>query len=200
MSRSCLLLLIIGCLTALCWSLEYPNYYPNYYKVINKWIRLWNIYMHFSLMSSLSQMMIMMFLIFVWHQYNCYCIGVFLWEANLYLVSWRVIYRYYLKNNHCTDPLVPDDSASELLRDTHTSFLQLQSAEIAAQLTLQDFRIFTAIQSTEYMDDLFELESKYGLEHLQKFTDVSIIKKDVILSINIICFSIASTCNWKSEN
>ena len=88
------------------------------------------------------------------------------------LFLFSIFLRYYLKNNHCTDPLVPDDSASELLRDTHTSFLQLQSAEIAAQLTLQDFRIFTAIRSTEYMDDLFELESKYGREHLQEFTDV----------------------------
>lgn len=84
------------------------------------------------------------------------------------------IFRYYLKNNQSTDPLVPDENAAELLRDNHAGFLQLQSAEVAAQLTLQDFKLFSGIQPTEYIDDLFELDSKYGRDGLQTFTSVSV--------------------------
>ena len=77
--------------------------------------------------------------------------------------------RYYLKNNHSTETLVPDNLSNELIRETRIQFLQLDSLEICAQLTLKDFSIFKSIQSTEYIDHIFKLKSKYGIPHLEKF-------------------------------
>ncbi len=71
-----------------------------------------------------------------------------------------------------TDTLVPDDMTGELLKDSQTSLLALNSAEVAAQLTLQDFHAFHQVEPTEYIDDLYELDSKYGTPHLKVFTEV----------------------------
>lgn len=47
------------------------------------------------------------------------------------------------------------------------------SAQIlAAQLTLQDFAVFAAIEPTEYVDNLFELKSKYGWPKLGQFEEL----------------------------
>ena len=81
--------------------------------------------------------------------------------------------RYYIKNNMSTEPLVPDEMMADLLKDSAVNFLQLNSSEVAAQLTLRDFQLFHEIEPTEYMDDLFELESRFGEEHLQRFSEVS---------------------------
>uniref|UniRef100_T1J310 Rap guanine nucleotide exchange factor 2 n=1 Tax=Strigamia maritima TaxID=126957 RepID=T1J310_STRMM len=80
--------------------------------------------------------------------------------------------RYYLKNNSTTETLVPDELAGELTRENQVHFLQLNSVEVAIQLTLEDFSIFRQIEPTEYMDDLFELKSKYGVPLLAKFIDL----------------------------
>ncbi|CAF4282329.1 unnamed protein product [Rotaria socialis] len=77
--------------------------------------------------------------------------------------------RYYLKNNHSTETLVPDHLSNELLREGRTSFLQLDSLEICAQLTLRDFALFKSIQTTEYIDHVFKLKSGYGIPQLEKF-------------------------------
>ncbi|XP_028968798.1 rap guanine nucleotide exchange factor 2 [Galendromus occidentalis] len=81
--------------------------------------------------------------------------------------------RYYLKNNNSQETLVPDHLAGELLRESHVSFLQLNSGEVAAQLTLKDFEIFQQIEPTEYVDDLFRVfQSRYGAPMLSKFADL----------------------------
>ncbi|CAF1239509.1 unnamed protein product [Rotaria sordida] len=77
--------------------------------------------------------------------------------------------RYYLKNNHSTDTLVPDHLTNEFIREARIHFLQLDSLEICAQLTLRDFEIFKSIQPTEYIDHIFKLKSSYGIPHLEKF-------------------------------
>lgn len=82
--------------------------------------------------------------------------------------------RYYLKNIMSTETLVPDEMASDLLRECQTSFLSLNSSEVASQLTLQDFQLFKSIEPTEYVDELFELDSKYGSPHLSEFSHVSV--------------------------
>ena len=53
------------------------------------------------------------------------------------------------------------------------TFLQLNSVELAIQLTLEDFGIFRQIEPTEYIDYLFELKSKYGTPALSKFAEVN---------------------------
>jgi Rap guanine nucleotide exchange factor 2 len=64
--------------------------------------------------------------------------------------------------------------APELVRESQVHFLQLNAVEVAIQLTLQDFSIFRQIESTEYVDDLFELKSRYGVPMLSQFAEVSI--------------------------
>jgi Rap guanine nucleotide exchange factor 2 len=83
--------------------------------------------------------------------------------------------RYYLKNNQVTDPLVPDEMAPELARESNVSLLALRAVEVATQLTLQDFAVFRQIEATEYVDDLFEnKKSRYGLPLLSRFSEVRI--------------------------
>ncbi|MCP9265857.1 Rap guanine nucleotide exchange factor [Dirofilaria immitis] len=80
--------------------------------------------------------------------------------------------RYYLKSNNRSEPLVPDELAPEVLKEAETHLLQLNAQILAAQLTLQRFRIsmyFSAIEPTEYVDNLFSLESKYGWPKLADF-------------------------------
>lgn len=80
--------------------------------------------------------------------------------------------RYYLKTNGITETLVPDDMAPELIRESIVHFLQLNANEVAIQLTFQDFAIFRQIESTEYVDDLFQLKTKYGTPMLQQFAEL----------------------------
>lgn len=55
------------------------------------------------------------------------------------------------------------------MREARITFLQLDALEICAQLTLRDFGMFKAIQTTEYIDHIFKLKSSYGIPNLQKF-------------------------------
>ncbi len=77
--------------------------------------------------------------------------------------------RYYLKNNHSTETLVPDHLSNDLIREARIYFLQLDAIEICAQLTLRDFSMFKSIQTTEYIDHIFKLKSLYGIPKLEKF-------------------------------
>ncbi|KAK6039716.1 RasGEF domain protein [Cooperia oncophora] len=77
--------------------------------------------------------------------------------------------RYYLKNNNRSEPLVPDDLAPEIMRDAQAQLLALNAQVVAAQLTLQDFAVFASIEPTEYIDNLFQLESRYGSPRLEEF-------------------------------
>ncbi|KHJ94971.1 RasGEF domain protein [Oesophagostomum dentatum] len=77
--------------------------------------------------------------------------------------------RYYLKNNNRSEPLVPDDLAPEIMREAQAQLLTLNAQVVAAQLTLQDFAVFASIEPTEYIDNLFQLESRYGSPRLEEF-------------------------------
>ena len=50
---------------------------------------------------------------------------------------------------------------------------------LAAQLTLSDFAVFAAVEATEYVDDLFRLDSAYGTVYrsiyLQSVPNVMIV-------------------------
>uniref|UniRef100_A0AAV2J9D6 Rap guanine nucleotide exchange factor (GEF) 6 n=1 Tax=Knipowitschia caucasica TaxID=637954 RepID=A0AAV2J9D6_KNICA len=80
--------------------------------------------------------------------------------------------RYYLKNNMETETLCSDEDAQELLRESHISLLQLSTVEVAAQLSVRDFELFRNIESTEYVDELFKLDSSSGSGHLKQFEEV----------------------------
>lgn len=85
-------------------------------------------------------------------------------------------YRYYLKTNDVTETLVTDEIAADMMRESTVSFLQLNAAEVALQLTVQDYGVFRQIESTEYIDELFELKSNYGTPALTQFAEVWINK------------------------
>ncbi|XP_039631390.1 rap guanine nucleotide exchange factor 6 isoform X3 [Polypterus senegalus] len=80
--------------------------------------------------------------------------------------------RYYLKNNMETETLCSDDDAQELLRESQISLLQLSTVEVATQLSMRDFELFRNIEPTEYVDDLFRLDSKQGCANLKQFEEV----------------------------
>uniref|UniRef100_A0A671F7D5 Rap guanine nucleotide exchange factor 6 n=1 Tax=Rhinolophus ferrumequinum TaxID=59479 RepID=A0A671F7D5_RHIFE len=80
--------------------------------------------------------------------------------------------RYYLKNNMETETLCSDEDAQELLKESQLSMLQLSTIELATQLSMRDFDLFRNIEPTEYIDDLFKLESKTGNTHLKEFEDI----------------------------
>jgi Rap guanine nucleotide exchange factor 2 len=82
--------------------------------------------------------------------------------------------RYYLKSNHSSEQFLSDSLAvDELLRDANIAFLQLDPPEIAAQLTLRDYCLFKTVESTEYIDFLYKIKSKYGCDNLKKFSNLS---------------------------
>ncbi|KAK9736137.1 Ras association (RalGDS/AF-6) domain [Popillia japonica] len=93
--------------------------------------------------------------------------------------------RYYLKTNGVTETLVPDELAPELVRESAVHFLQLNAVEVAIQLTLQDFSIFRQIEPTEYIDDLFELRSKYGTPMLEQFA--ALVNKEMFWVVTEVC-------------
>lgn len=93
--------------------------------------------------------------------------------------------RYYLKTNGITETLVPDDMAPELVRESVVHFLQLNANEVAIQLTVQDFAIFRQIESTEYVDDLFEIESKYGVPMLKQFSEL--VNREMFWVVTEVC-------------
>ncbi|XP_066199488.1 rap guanine nucleotide exchange factor 6 isoform X8 [Saccopteryx leptura] len=80
--------------------------------------------------------------------------------------------RYYLKNNMETETLCSDEDAQELVKESQLSMLQLSTIELATQLSMRDFDLFRNIEPTEYIDDLFKLDSKTGSTRLKEFEDI----------------------------
>ena len=70
---------------------------------------------------------------------------------------------------------MPDELMSDLIKEAQIHLTQLNTLEVASQLTLEDFKVFKEIQDTEYIDEIFKLKSKYGCPNLDKFSDVSFI-------------------------
>ncbi|XP_055922123.1 rap guanine nucleotide exchange factor 2 isoform X3 [Eupeodes corollae] len=93
--------------------------------------------------------------------------------------------RYYLKTNGITETLVPDELALDLVRESTVHFLQLNANEVAIQLTFQDFAIFRQIESTEYVDELFELNSKYGVPMLKQFAEL--VNREMFWVVTEVC-------------
>ncbi|GLV34005.1 PDZ domain-containing guanine nucleotide exchange factor [Carabus blaptoides fortunei] len=93
--------------------------------------------------------------------------------------------RYYLKTNGITETLVPDELAPELVRESAVHFLQLNAVEVAIQLTLQDFSIFRQIEPTEYIDELFELRSRYGTPMLEQFG--ALVNREMFWVVTEVC-------------
>lgn len=83
-------------------------------------------------------------------------------QGNVTVCFFLSLFRYYLKNNLQTETLCSNEDAQELLRECRISLLQLSTLEVSAQLSIRDFGIFRNIESTEYVDSLFKLNSSSG--------------------------------------
>lgn len=77
-----------------------------------------------------------------------------------------------MRKKGVTETLVTDDIAADMMKECTVSFLQLNAAEVALQLTVQDYNVFRQIEPTEYIDELFELKSRYGTPALSQFAQV----------------------------
>jgi len=77
--------------------------------------------------------------------------------------------RYYIKNRMSSDQLITDDVEKELSNESVIHLLDLNPMEAAMQLMVEDFTTFQSIEMTEYIDDIFQLESDYGTPNLTKF-------------------------------
>ena len=84
----------------------------------------------------------------------------------------RLATRYYIKNVSTSQQLVPEEMSGELLKESNVSLLHLTAAETATQLMVEDFTIFRQIEQTEYVDNIFEIKSKFGTENLDKFSNL----------------------------
>ena len=78
--------------------------------------------------------------------------------------------RYYIKNIHDSEALLPDDNVNDLQKEAHVTLLQLNPVEVSTQLMVEDFTIFRQIEATEYVEDLFEIKSRYGTPNLNTFS------------------------------
>ena len=67
---------------------------------------------------------------------------------------------------------MPDDNVNDLVKDSVVSLLHLNPVEVSTQLMVEDFTIFRQIEATEYVDDLYELSSRYGTPSLTLFAEL----------------------------
>ncbi|XP_042235626.1 rap guanine nucleotide exchange factor 2-like isoform X6 [Homarus americanus] len=93
--------------------------------------------------------------------------------------------RYYLKNITVSQTLFPDDIVNELVRESTVYFLQLNSVELAIQLTLEDYTVFRKIEPTEYIDYLFNLKSNYGTPALSQFAEL--VNREMFWVVSEVC-------------
>lgn len=80
--------------------------------------------------------------------------------------------RYYIKNIHSSESLLPDEVVADLIKEVHVTLLQLNPVEVSTQLMVEDFTIFRQIEATEYVEDLFEIKSRYGTPSLSLFAEL----------------------------
>ncbi|CAH8642835.1 unnamed protein product [Dicrocoelium dendriticum] len=88
--------------------------------------------------------------------------------------------RYYLKHIRSHEPLIADDLAKSILAESRVTFLQLSPEDLAVRLTLDDYEVFRAVQSTEYIDEVFGLSTDMpcpvgfptGRSNLDRFTEL----------------------------
>ena len=80
--------------------------------------------------------------------------------------------RYYIKSKNSSESLLPDDNVNDLVKDSVVSLHHLNPVEVSTQLMVEDFTIFRQIEATEYVDDLYELESRYGMPSLTLFAEL----------------------------
>uniref|UniRef100_A0A8C2Q451 Si:dkey-253i9.4 n=1 Tax=Cyprinus carpio TaxID=7962 RepID=A0A8C2Q451_CYPCA len=77
--------------------------------------------------------------------------------------------RYYLKSNMETETLCSDVEAQEMQRESVVPLLSLSSMEIANQLSARNYLLFSSIEPTDYISDLFKLHPQEPPSNLRNF-------------------------------
>ncbi|TRY68125.1 hypothetical protein DNTS_025219 [Danionella cerebrum] len=77
--------------------------------------------------------------------------------------------RYYLKSNMETETLCSDMEAQEMQRESVVPLLSLSSVEIANQLSARNYLLFSSIEPTDYISDLFKLRPQEPPINLRNF-------------------------------
>uniref|UniRef100_A0A673KV79 Rap guanine nucleotide exchange factor 2-like n=1 Tax=Sinocyclocheilus rhinocerous TaxID=307959 RepID=A0A673KV79_9TELE len=77
--------------------------------------------------------------------------------------------RYYLKSNMETETLCSDVEAQEMQRESVVPLLSLSSMEIANQLSARNYLLFSSIEPTDYISDLFKLHPHEPPTNLRNF-------------------------------
>lgn len=77
--------------------------------------------------------------------------------------------RYYLKSNMETETLCSDVEAQEMQRESVVPLLSLSSMEIANQLSARNYLLFSRIEPTDYISDLFKLHPQEPPTNLRNF-------------------------------
>ncbi|XP_016119324.1 rap guanine nucleotide exchange factor 2-like, partial [Sinocyclocheilus grahami] len=80
--------------------------------------------------------------------------------------------RYYLKSNMETEALCSDVEAQEMQRESVVPLLSLSSMEIANQLSARNYLLFSGIEPTDYITDLFKLHPQEPPSNLRNFEDL----------------------------
>ena len=80
--------------------------------------------------------------------------------------------------------------SSYLQKESHVALLQLNPVEVSTQLMVEDFTIFRQIEATEYVEDLFEIKSRYGTPNLNTFSalvnrEMMWVISEVVAELNI---------------
>ena len=99
--------------------------------------------------------------------------------------------RYYIKNVQSSESLLPDEAVGDLVKDAHVNLLQLNPVEVSTQLMVEDFTIFRQIEATEYVEDLFKINSRYGTPNLTLFSDL--VNREMMWTISEIVAESNST-------
>uniref|UniRef100_A0A671KBN5 Rap guanine nucleotide exchange factor 2 n=1 Tax=Sinocyclocheilus anshuiensis TaxID=1608454 RepID=A0A671KBN5_9TELE len=80
--------------------------------------------------------------------------------------------RYYLKSNMETEALCSDVEALEMQRESVVPLLSLSCMEIANQLSARNYLLFSGIEPTDYITDLFKLHPQEPPTNLRNFEDL----------------------------
>uniref|UniRef100_A0A8C2AR11 Si:dkey-253i9.4 n=1 Tax=Cyprinus carpio TaxID=7962 RepID=A0A8C2AR11_CYPCA len=80
--------------------------------------------------------------------------------------------RYYLKSHMETETLCSDVEAQEMQRESVVPLLSLSSMEIANQLSARNYLLFSGIEPTDYITDLFKLHPQEPPTNLRNFEDL----------------------------
>ncbi|KXJ21462.1 Rap guanine nucleotide exchange factor 2 [Exaiptasia diaphana] len=92
--------------------------------------------------------------------------------------------RYYLKNNMETGQLLQGDATQELAKENQVTLLQLNTQEVARQLTLKDFELLRKVDSREYIYEVWEFPQELW-SNLNKFQEV--VNRETFWVVTEIC-------------